>query len=586
MGGVLTSIDYVAACLIVTGMCCHLLHRSLPAGLGTSIFVGATTLGVGISVGHHTWQFPTNEYLVLRVASVLCMVWAFFGWLASRGDESGDRVAPSATFLAWAMVTGVVAVVQAIYILVFRSWGRIVDPETLGYGLTWSYGLVDLLAILGAIAFWRLAHRRPSQPVMILCMGALATWWTSLMIPIPAGVFAGASAEGGSLRPGWWDWTFHLQIGLALLLLAATVVQDVRYRRRRHAAWPDRLDDLLAPYSRWPAYVQVESILAGVILILGVYQLVRSVTPTVWLGFASTSACLVAGTTCLFMAYRRWSGNTSGLGMALLTLAMVDLCCTLALLFLPAQDEADYGARMPVFFNAALFGLAIMIALWSWLGRFWVQQLHDGVGWTTTGRMIPYARMTAFFLGALAVLLAFQMALWPNSTPVGGDDNTGGRMIAGLLAIAMLTLINGRRARYEDRASIAGLTVAFLLAGILFVFVRAPASSLRGWIMQHDEVVLSCMALPVLVIAETLPSSKWKSFSWPLWTLSLLILPAWALVELKRPGQPAEWIQPMTLALLGALYGFAGSREHRRAFLGLAAVLLLASVTSLFRAYG
>ncbi|MEK6642941.1 MAG: hypothetical protein AABZ08_03465 [Planctomycetota bacterium] len=585
MGGVLTSLDYVAACLIVAGMACQLLHRHMPAGLGTSLFVGATTLGVGIAVGHRTWAFPKQEYLVFRVTAMLCVVWAFFGWLASRTEKDGGWASSSATFLAWSMVTGVVAGVQALYVLVFLSWGRVVDPETLGE-LVWVPGLFDLGALTGALLFWRLVHVRPTQPVLLLCLVALAAWWTSLMIPVPTTMFGQGGGDASSLRPGWWDWTFHLQIGLASLLVAAAVVQDVRFRRRRQAAWPDRLDDLLAPYSRWPAYIQVESILAGVILILGVYQLVRSVTPSVGLGFASTASCLAAGVTCMFMAYRRWSGNTTGLGMALMTLAMVDLCCTVTLVFTPQQVDADYGARMPLYFNAALFGLAIMITLWSWLSRFWVQQLHDGVGWTTTGRMIPYARTTAFLLGALAVLIAFQMSLWPNSTPVGGEDNTRGRVISGLTAIGLLVLIHVRRARHEDRTAIAGLAVSMLLAGVMFVFVRAPVSSVRGWLLQHDEVVLSCLALPILVVAETLPASRWKSFSWPLWLLSLLVLPAWALVELKRPGQPAEWIQPMTLALLGALYGFAGSREHRRAFLGLAAVLLLASVTSIFRAYG
>src|SRR5262249_26504182 len=158
---------------------------------------------------------------------------------------------------------------------------------------------------------------RPAQAAMTLSLAAFVIWWTSLTIPASYDVYgevARSEALTGSLRPNWWDWTFHLQFSLALLLLGAAVIQDVGYRARRIAAWPDRLDDLLAPYSKWPAYIQVESVVAAGILILGVYQVFRHGAASPGRGLASAVSCLMAGTTCMFMTYRRWSGNTTGLG--------------------------------------------------------------------------------------------------------------------------------------------------------------------------------------------------------------------------------------------------------------------------------
>ncbi len=73
----------------------------------------------------------------------------------------------------------------------------------------------------------------------------------------------------------------------------------------------------------------------------------------------------------------------------------------------------------------------------------------------------------------------------------------------------------------------------------------------------------------------------------PLWLLALLILPLRVLLQLLPTTRlPAEWIRPMALAILGALYSFAGSRENRRAILLLGVVLLLAALTTLYDSYG
>jgi hypothetical protein len=232
-----------------------------------------------------------------------------------------------------------------------------------------------------------------------------------------------------------------------------------------------------------------------------------------------------------------------------------------------------------------LLALAVMVAWWSWLARFWGQQLLEDVPWTTAGRMIPLAKSTAFLIGALSVLVAFKMALWPKGTAIEVEDRSAGRLAAGLLAEFVLAVVFVIQAKKEGRPTLAALAMAILISAGVFIFVRMPSSPMRGWIQQYDSVVLSCLALPVLVIAEALPGTDWRVLAGPLWLLALLVLPSWSMVELRRPPLPADWVQPLVLAVLGALYSFAGSREHRRILLVLGGTLLFASLTSLYRAY-
>lgn len=599
-----TGTDAVAAVLIAAGAVCQLLQRRLPPLLGTSLFVGAASVGIIIASLDHAW-FARDEWLIAaRVSAVLCVVWALFGRLgaprpsgvrssngtgapAASPTPASPLPASSAVFYVWALLFGIIVVVLTAYPILIESSSRLLNPNRPVLRLDDS-GLWNLSALLVASLIWGLAAQRSLLPTFALLLGAGLIVWTGLMIPSAIGSSERTALLLPSFQPPWWSWSLHMQMGLALLLLIASVLQESRYRDRRRRAWPDRLHHLLEPYSRWPGYIQGEAVIAAAVLLLGVYHLVREGPPHWQLAIANCAAAQIAGWTCLFMTYRRWSANTAGLGISLLTLAVVSLACAPALGAAGPSPTAEYAARIPVIYNAALFALALMIACWSWLAGVWEQQLLDGIPWTTTGRLIPHARRAAYLLTAIAVLIAYQMAVWPGRVLTGVEDNTPGRIASGVVALLLLTLVsahNARRMKNETSASLAAsLSITFVIVAAAFVFVRLPASSHRGWVKQHDAIVLSALALPLLILAEVLPKSRWRCFAMPLWWLALLALPAAAMLELLTDRRPAaEWIQPATFGLLGVLYLFAGRAEHRRAMLVLGTVLLLASLTSLLQ---
>ncbi len=622
-----TAVDVVVVGILAVAITCQWIHRRLPRGLGTSLFVFAATVGLGIAVFHRDWPPVADVYRVGLLGALLSLMWAFFGWLASRERQprtnlasslsapeqsEGDFGYPShrgsdshGTFLAWSFITGVVTVTVIGTILVRTTWPRVVDANASFEPLT-PLGLPVVGGLLLALLFWNGPSHRPQQPTLLLALAGVLVWWTSLMIPSASLSDQIPEAQRLPFQPGWWTWTVQLQVGLALVLVVAAVLQELFLRRKRSRAWPDRLDDLIVPYSRWPGYIQTEAVIAGLVLLSGVFQVVRAGRAGWELSAVNCITSSLVGIACLFMTYRRWSANTAGLGMALLTLTFVALACAGVGLVDPISSSMEYVRRMPILFNAILLALWLMIALWSWLYRFWDQQLLKGapdsdmvvasgrptdseagltIAWTTAGRMIPFVERTRFLLMAIAVLIAWQMTLWPYLVHSSEDNNV--RMtVCGGGVMLLLAIQSTREGRRYNSTTIATFAVALFLAAIMFIFIRLPTSPQRGWLVQYDAVVLSALALPILLLAESAPNSRWRAFAIPLWFLALLVFPMRALLELLSPvRQPEAWVSPATLAILGALYSFAGSREHRRAFLVLGGVLLLASLIGLYRLY-
>lgn len=586
---ILTHADAISYVLIAAGLLAQIIHRKLPSGLGTSMFVGTVSLAAGLMAatrGATAW----NLYSACHITSTLCVLWAVMGWFSSLfswDDPSPTRPRSSAVFFAWAMVAGVAGGVLTLNTLVGLTLSRVLNPSWVNAGIPSGKVWWDIVALLIAVLVWTLAGRNAKQPVMVLILSAMLVWWSGLMIPDTAHGAAGMVMRFEAFRPAWWNWVIQLQVGLSCVVLTAAVFQDVLYRNRQKRAWPDRLAELAAPYSRWPLFIQVEAMIAAAVLILGVYVIVRR-EPLEWpaalTGFAAST---VTGVVCFFMTYRRWSANTAALGIGLLTLASALFACWAGSI-VGGIDEADaYADRIPVTFNAVLFALAIMFFYWRWLAAFWRQQLLGKEPWTTTGRLIPYARRGAFVIAALAMLTAFQMALWPEMVPTSGDDGGWRRILAGLLAIGLVVLIAAKAAMKDTSSSMASLCVAVVVAGVAFVFVRFPPSATRGWVIQYHAVVFAALVIPILIAAEAVVKSKARCFETPLWMLSMLILPGAALVALLSPvALPAQWIRPATLGLVGVAYCLAGRREHRRAFLVLGAVLLIAAASSGYNAYG
>ncbi len=561
--------------------------RQLPQRLGAAIAIAAASVAaIAAVVAHFGWNaFAPHDATI--VFAILALWWTVVGAATSRPDLSRSTVAEvSAGALSAALVFGILTSVLVVYALTYTILQRLLGPPDAFApvpGLVWRAGLVALASLFTAAIVFCTIRRESHQPAIVFMLAVLIGTWLSLAIPFPMGSGTAPAQQFRSTRSDWWQWLGGLHAIQALLVLAALDLFE-RVRRRRLRDWPDRLECLIEGPPRWDGFIEAVSVVSASVLILAVMQIVRGAPPSRWLVLVSALSSLAAAGGCLTLCERRWNANLFGLGAAL----TATVCATLPLLFIAPNPRISMSARLPVVQTAALFGLAFAAFLWLWLSRFWRQQLLGELPWTTAGRGIPYARRTGFLVAALAVLIAFQIALWPTLPSVVASDNSPGRWFAGLSAMALLALVTIGDARASSSRAMAALTLATLGAALVFILARWPDTVLRGRIIQYLPIVASLAALPLLALAETIPdNSRWRSFAPPLWFIALLILPAAALLAVLFTRRlPAEWITPMTLATVGGIYALAGSREGRRAFLALSVVLLLAAAFNLSRLYG
>lgn len=565
---------------------------AVPLAMAVRLLIVLLSIALALAARQWGWAHLAAGDFAIRVTATLAAIWAVIAWTfrpsfsepgaaptpAQRGAAVSSSCLHATLLLATASATLIVAR------LATSLWDRIpgasLDAEPLGTGL--PRGPISDLAALGlALLFWRLTQRDRLQPTILFMLCGLLVAWLSLMIP---GDMMGSSDELLPPRPGrrpaWWTWTINLQAGLALLLSATAIIRTRIYQRRRRPAWPDRLELLLAPYPSWPGFATAFAFLAAIVLVDGVYHLVRPSGLSPWPGMVSLAAAASAGVSCLVSAHRRWNENVAGLGLTLIALGVV----TLPSMFATGDASSNYAERLPPRLNAALFGLAFMAFLYLWLAGFWQQQLHDGQPWTTTGRLIPLAERAGFMIAALGVLVAFHMAMWPRSHRIFAPDATKWRWFFGVTGMLTLAAVTSRAARKRDSIPLATLCIATLIGVGLFAFVRWPATDERGWLVQHFAIVLAMMAIPTLLLAEAAPRWSWRPFATPLWWFAVLGMPAVALSQLiDRPSD--AWLRPATLAVLALLYAFAGRREGRRAFFILGVALAGASAFSMIMTY-
>lgn len=518
-----------------------------------------------------------------HLAAALCCLWSVVGVfiLPRRGESDAPSLNASASVCrSTALVFGTITVVLLAYPLTYASLQRLFG-EAATINRVATHGAIALAALLLAALLWRRAARDEHQPAAILLLAAVLVAWCGLLIPAPSAAYGANSPASWSVSMEWWSWIAHLQASHALLVFAGFLWFRNEIRRRAESAWPDRLEQLLDLVPRWAGYFQAVAVLAAIVLLLSVYQLVRGGPPSWLLLLVGVVATFLAGAACFFLATSAWSANLFGLGAALITSAVG----TLPLMFVPASGTLS--SRTPIVLNAALFGLVFMTFLWFWLHRFWRQQLLDGQPWTTAGRAIPYVWRTGFLVAGLSILVMFQMSVWPAQLHVVAPDDSVWRWTFGLAAIFLYCLVTASESIRHDSPPVAAMSLAGVAAAGLFSYARWDDPLHRGWILQYLPLVLSILALPVFALSESVRGSRARSFASPLWAVAVVGFPAAALLGVLPTARlPAEWVRPLTLTAVGALFALAARREGRRAFYGLSAVLMLAAALILLRILG
>ena len=138
---------------------------------------------------------------------------------------------------------------------------------------------------------------------------------------------------------------------------------------------------------------------------------------------------------------------------------------------LPSYPQST-AERYPVIFNAMVVGLALAMALWTWLATLWRRQLHEGIAGPTAGRLIPHTIRGAFLSAVLAVTIAGLMAVWPRLPSIAVPDDSLERVTAGFGGNLMLLLVVLWSARRLKKLTFHILTLLVVASAAGFMMMR------------------------------------------------------------------------------------------------------------------
>ena len=247
-----------------------------------------------------------------------------------------------------------------------------------------------------------------------------------------------------------------------------------RERRARLASDPIRLLD---PPQPWIGVRAGCGVLGLGLLFLVCYQLVLpfGAMPGGYRMATVLRFAAAAGCACAILSLVRgcWSAGLADIALGLLTVSV----CALATVFVPAEPR-ELGQRYLSAFNAIVFALSFMTWFWSWLAEVWHQQLDEslppgqGPGWTTAGRLVPVSRRFSLVASVGGVMVAGLMAVWPALPTVAVDDDSLGRMAAGVSAHLLLILVLMRCGRRTGRSVFRLLSLPAALSMMAFVVIR------------------------------------------------------------------------------------------------------------------
>jgi len=408
-------------------------------------------------------------------AAVVSLVSSICAALTDRRSGSTADAGPgpggaTRAFRAAAAATGLGAVFVLLALLASR--GRYVVPQlwagppltpteapTAFAGVLVAWGL-----LISSCGLQLLVTRSRRLVVPLFWLGLLGVVWLSLRVPIYLQTSAGVYVRSA--------WALALAAGLAAVLCGFVIARGVR-RGSQRSRWmrtdPDRL---LEPDPRWPGFRSSCTAVGLLLILLVCYHLLFGIdAEPVGQRLGALAMAVIAGAgavALLVLLGRGWSVNLADVGMGLMSLAVC--CVTLVVL---SGRPADLSHRYPLILNALLVGLALMAWFWNWLRCVWLQQLHEGVAWTTAGKMIGPATRMAFIAGTAGLLVASLMAVWPRLSAIPAMDHSLGRMVCGVAGHLLLLWAVLWGARRVGQARFIGLAVLTAVSLLAFVYVRA-----------------------------------------------------------------------------------------------------------------
>ena len=371
------------------------------------------------------------------------------------------HVAALLSGVAAAIVQAIVLVMRVVYVCVDLTSGvpwRDVRAYGFGTGGLWTVGLL----VAACAVSWR-STRDGRLAACQFWTAVLFVAWAALLSPV-----LHRNTSGGYERSAATLITFA---ALCALLLVASL-WSLRFGDKGSCeAGEDEADESPEESQAWPGFRASCTALAVLLTVLTCYHLLVPIR-TFGGGFRPSALMVtgsvgLAGLGCFMLVRKRWSRGMADAAMGLASLGL----CALATVAVPSHPAA-LSDRYPMVFNAMMVGLATATALWTWIAGIAEGRIEAGTGSATTRQLVSHAKRFSFTCGALALIAAAMMTLWPSLPGIATMDHSYGRITAGFAANLFLLLVLLWSARRIGRLTFQLLTMLSVVSTIGFLVMR------------------------------------------------------------------------------------------------------------------
>jgi hypothetical protein len=516
----------------------------IPAGLALAMFAALISVSAVVAAHHHSLLSYIGGDPFLHVTAGLALAWMVVSttlrWFQRRWQKSARTGRAAVAVFDFAIIlAALLCGIELLLTVTYQGIGRLINYHVQHFPAEPS-GLLDLAALLIVCVVPLLVTRSPVLVTVLYCLLLLVGAWLAMMIPALKPVRDPVTSVTTAVPTAW---PLVLMMSLATVTTAFVAAQGIVAHLRRTRAWPSRLHNLAAGHPAWPGFRISVGSTALLIFMVGVWQVY---SPWTIVACAATATCL------FLLAHRYWNADLAEVAMGHVSLA----CCSAAMMIVRifGADSGEFAVRFPVFCNAVLIALTMMIFLWHWLSDVWDQQLDAGQPWTTAGRMIPVAHRFGFLAAALAVLISTSMAFWPLPDNTPAPDNTQARWIFGLIGNALLILVLLRATVQTGREPLAGLVLAAIAVTAVFIGVRLPMNPTKQWLLDHWPVVAAAASAVSVLFALILANTRFSPFVGILTALSVGPLPVVAACGALTYDRTDDVLAVATPALLAFTY--------------------------------
>ena len=133
---------------------------------------------------------------------------------------------------------------------------------------------------------------------------------------------------------------------------------------------------------------------------------------------------------------------------------------------------APLAERYPALLNALVLGFTLAMGLITWGHLVGRRRRKEEDAASLLGAIMPDLQRFAFLSGALALVAAGLMAIWPLMRDIATPDDSIGRVVAGFGADLLLVLVMMICARRIKRPPFHILTFMALASTIGFMLIR------------------------------------------------------------------------------------------------------------------